>query len=139
MKIPFKPLPDDERPMDVPQFLRRLREEPGFAEKMRAHYEAALALPHSPDTEEMHAAARKALATLKHHQGAWHCKRLLQECLDAMGAPDFGGEPEDYVQLLAKTEEARDCLLDVQEPERSRFVEKVTRLRDEMERMMGRA
>ncbi len=45
LKIPFKPLPDDEPLLDVPQFLRRLREEPGFAEKMRAHYEAALALP----------------------------------------------------------------------------------------------
>lgn len=79
MKTHFQPLPDGEPPLDVKQFLFRLQNEPGFAEKMQAHYETMLATPHSPETAEMHRAATAALRTLKHHQGAWKAMKALQE------------------------------------------------------------
>jgi hypothetical protein len=99
MPLRFSPLPDDEPPIDLPAFLHRLKTEPAFAAKMRGHYEAALALPLSPETEELHASARKALATLM--------------------------------------DEAVDELLDVLEPERTRFLTRILEMRAVLQEVAG--
>jgi hypothetical protein len=54
MRTAFKPLPDDEPRLDTKQFLFRLKNDPGFAEKMQAHCESMLALPVNEDTADMH-------------------------------------------------------------------------------------
>jgi hypothetical protein len=130
MKKPFQPLPDGEPMLSLPQFLARLKNDPGFAPLMQRHYEAALALPEGPDTADMQQAARRALAMLKHHQGAWHAKRLLEE---AQGLFDRAeGEPLDLGRMEALMSEAIDHLLDVQEPERSRFMAVATGMREKV-------
>jgi len=64
MKIRFKPLPDDEPLLTIPQFLARLKLDPGFAEKMEAHYKSMLAMPRNGDTAEMHKAAAAELSSI---------------------------------------------------------------------------
>src|ERR1051325_10901079 len=66
MNLPFPPLPPDEPEISLPAFLKRLDAEPDFARKMQAHYESHLQ-EHHP--ENVRAAARQALLTLKHRRG----------------------------------------------------------------------
>lgn len=53
MPVPFPPFPDGEPPLDAKQFLFRLKHDPGFADKMRAHDEATLALPLNEDMAQL--------------------------------------------------------------------------------------
>lgn len=129
MKTRFQPLPNGEPPLDVKQFLHRLRNVPGFAEKMQAHYESMLATPHTPDTQEMHKAAAAALRTLKHHQGAWKAMQALQEAT-LLANPATGTITDatlDRIRVLTDT--ASDELLDTLEPERTRLMTQITRIR----------
>lgn len=137
MPMKFKPLPDDEPQISLPQFLHRLKTEPAFVEKMRAHYEQALALPLTPDTEELHTKARAALKTLKHHQGAFHAMRNLEEGLEIldMSADDFSAAASS--RLHALTEEASDHLLDVMEPERTKLMNAITSIRAGVQSLTG--
>jgi hypothetical protein len=139
MKTPFQPLPDDEPPMDLQQFLARLKLEPGFAETMRKHYEAALALPLTPETEDLHQSASAALRTLRHHQGAVHCQKVLKTIIETVETPGFTPDPDELRGLLAKTEEAVDHLLDVMEPERTRFMTKLVEMRDRLRQLLDKA
>lgn len=126
MPIPFRPLPDDEPPLTLPEFLRRLEGEPEFVAKMRAHYEAALALPLSPDTEALHAAASKALRTLKHHQGLVGAKRKIVQAFGLLELEEIEGLPEEtYAECERLLDEARDDALDVLEPERTSLMTKI--------------
>ena len=112
--------------MTLPEFLARLKNDPEFAPMMQRHYEAALALPDGPDTAEMQQAARRALATLKHHQGAWHAKCLLEQAQDMFHRA--GEESLDLERMEALMTEAIDHLLDVHEPERSKFMAVATKM-----------
>ncbi len=76
----FKPLPGGEPRLDTKQFLFRLKNDPGFAEKMQAHYESMLALPVNEDTADTHKRAKDDLITLKHHQGIWKGMQCLIQC-----------------------------------------------------------
>lgn len=126
MKVPFQPLPDGEELMTIPQFLARLKHDPGFAEKMEAHYQAQLALPRNAETEEMHQAATKALRTLRHHQGAWKAVSVLRQGEALIEQPGFREDREAMQRALALTEEGIDHLLDVLEPERTRLLASLT-------------
>lgn len=126
MPLRLSPLPDDEPPIDLPTFLHRLKTEPAFAAKMRAHYEAALALPLTPETEALHASARKALATLKHHQGALHARRRLAEVAAWL---DSGRDQAELPQISALMDEAVDEMLDVLEPERTKYLTRILEMR----------
>ncbi len=137
MKISFKPLPDDEPPLNVPQFLARLKHDRGFAEKMQAHYEAALALPRNADTEDMQKAADAALRTLRHHQGAWKAKQALEQSVALMEKDDFGDNADMLRRSLALTEEAIDHVLDVMEPERTRLMARCTGMQTEIRRLLS--
>ena len=129
MKTRFQPLPDGELPLDVKQFLHRLRHEPGFAEIMQSHYETMLATPHSPDTADMHCAAAAALRTLKHHQGAWKAMQALQEAV-RLANPSAGRITDESLRRIrALTDGASDDLLDTQEPERTRLMTQITLIR----------
>lgn len=136
MKIPFQPLPDGEPKLDVPQFLFRLKHDPGFAPLMQRHYEAALALPAGPDTEDMQRSAKAALKTLKHHQGAWHAMQALKRCVDLKEQPGLSRE-ELLTQMAALASEAIDHLLDVDEPERSRLMARTTAIQDAIREMQA--
>ena len=137
MKIPFKPLPDDEPPLTIPQFLARLKHDPGFAEKMQAHYESMLALPLNADTGDMHKAASAALRTLRHHQGAWKAKQAFIQAQDLMEEDGFTRNPDVLRSILALNEEAIDHLLDVLEPERTHFMAKFTSIQADIRRMLA--
>ena len=127
MPIRFSPLPDDEPPIDLPAFLQRLRTEPAFAAKMRAHYAAALVLPLTPETEEMQASARKALAALKHHQGALHARQKLAEVSAWL---ESDADPEELPRMRVLMDEAVDEMLDVAEPERTKFLTRILEMRE---------
>ena len=137
MPIPFKPLPDGEPLLDTKQFLFRLKHDPGFAETMQRHYEAALALPLNEDTAEMHKAAAGALRLLKHHQGAWKAMKLLQKTLSLID--DESCEPSEIVtQAKTLTAEATDHLLDVLEPERTKLMNQIAGVREMIEDLQNK-
>lgn len=129
----FQPLPDDEPPLTLPEFLRRLKTEPAFVAKMRAHYEAALAVPLSEETTAMHEAARKALRALKHHDGAFQAREKLKELERLLDE----AREENRERMTALMDEVVDHLLDVGEPERTRLMLVVTLLRDDLRDMLG--
>ena len=129
MKTHFQPLPDGEPPLDVKQFLFRLQNEPGFAEKMQAHYESMLATPNSPETAEMHRAATAALRTLKHHQGAWKAMKAVQEAAQLANPAAGPITDETLRRIRTLTDGASDDLLDTLEPERSRLMTQITLIR----------
>ena len=128
MNTPPQPEPDDEPPFTFEEFMFRLKHDPGFAGAMQRSYEAALALPEGPETADMQEAARKGLAVLMRQQGALHAVRLFERVRALMETP--AGERPDIEGMEALTTEAIDHLLDVQEPERSRFMAVATGLRD---------
>ena len=134
MSAEFSPLPDDEPMITLPEFLRRLKNEPEFVAKMRAHYEAALALPDTPDTTAMREAAGKALQTLKHHQGAYHAKERLREAEALMEAMDAAHLP----RISELVDEAVDHTLDIMEPERTKFMKAITSIQSELRRLAAR-
>ena len=139
MPTPFQPLPDDEPLLDKAQFLFRLKHDPGFAEKMQMHYEAALALPLNEETAELQKSAAAGLRMLKHHQGAWHAMKCLSQ---AATLGDEGNHEASEVLARFKTlvAEATDHLLDVCEPERTKLMGQVARLREriaEIEKKWG--
>ena len=129
MQTIFQPLPDGEPPHDVKQFLHRLRNEPGFAEKMQSHYETMLATPHSPETADMHRAAAAALRTLKHHQGAWKAMNALQEATQLANPAAGRITDETLRRIRVLTDGASDDLLDTLEPERTRLMTQITLIR----------
>lgn len=129
MKTRFQPLPDGEPPLDVKQFLHRLRNAPGFAEKMQAHYESMLATPRTPDTQEMHKAAALALRTLKHHQGAWKAMQALEEATHLANPANGPITDESLRRIRTLTDGASDDLLDTLEPERTRLMSQITLIR----------
>jgi len=137
MKVPFQPLPDGEEPHTVKEFLFRLKHDPGFAERMQQHYEAALALPAGPDTEDMQNKARAALKTLKHHQGAWHAMQALQKGQALIEAPRDLHDSELFARLAALASEAIDHLLDVQEPDRTRIMAGAIGLQDHIRKLQA--
>lgn len=129
MSTPFQPLPDDEPLLDKAQFLFRLKHDPGFVQKMREHYEAALALPLNEDTAEMHKSAAAALRMLKHRQGALHAMKLLSQ-VAALGEGEEPAASEVLARVKTLMAEATDHLLDVLEPERTKFINEVAALRE---------
>ena len=132
MPLPFPPLPDGEPMLTQQQFLDRLKQEPAFAEKMRAHYEAALALPLTEETAGIHQSAAAALQALKHHQGGWNAMQRLQEAIGLLDETEM--DPDDMLaRMKALTSEATDHLLDVQEPERTRLMSRVAKIRSMLE------
>lgn len=129
MKTRFQPLPDGEPPLTIPQFLARLRHEPGFAETMQAHYESMLVVPKTPLTATMRKKAAEALRTLRHHQGAWKAKQCLLQGQALMVDDGFLDDPAIHGRIAALTTEARDHLLDVLEPERTRLMASIAEVR----------
>ncbi|HEV7404179.1 MAG TPA: hypothetical protein VGO11_14660 [Chthoniobacteraceae bacterium] len=124
MPIPFRPLPEDEPPLTIPQFLRRLEHDPAFAAKMRKHYETQLVIPLSPESEEMHKRTEAAFRTFKHHQGVVHTKRKMAE-LDKWVENPTLPESERYERCARVLEEARDYALDMLEPERTSTMKRI--------------
>jgi hypothetical protein len=131
----FQPLPDDEPPLTLPDFLRRLANEPEFAEKMRRHYEGMLAVPLSPETEEMHKGARAALAALKHQQGALHARQKLKELDGWVQRNGTNPSSEAYAEFEKLVDEARDDLLDVSEPHRTSLMERIAGVQDTLRKL----
>ena len=93
----FSPLPDDEPPLDLPVFLHRLKLESAFAEKMRAHYETALALPLTPETEESHASTPRPCSPQYRVMTSWEFRttrlRLVQAASSVASPPEGGDWP----------------------------------------------
>jgi hypothetical protein len=136
MPIPFRPLPEDEPPHTIPEFLRRLEHEPEFAAKMRRHYETALAVPLSPESEEMHSRTEVAFKAFKHHQGVVYAKRKMEELetwLDNSTMP----EEERYDRCPGLLEEARDYALDMREPERASMMKRIAATQAPLQKLRG--
>lgn len=138
MKTRFQPLPDGEPPLTIPQFLQRLRHEPGFAEKMQAHYESMLAEPQTPQTLLMRQQAADALRTLKHHQGLWKGMNCLLRANAMMDEDGFLDDPELRQQIATLTDEASDHLLDVLEPDRKPLMGAITKIRKSIHTLSAR-
>lgn len=125
MPAKFTPLPADEPMLTLPEFLKRVDNEPAFAEKMRAHYESMIAVPASPETDAMRKAAQGALKTLKHRLGVVHAIAKLVEGEQLMDEPEA-----DFDRIYALVEGAVDDLLDVMEPDRTRLMKRVLELQE---------
>ncbi len=113
--------------LTLPQFLMRLNTEPAFAAKMRAHYESMIAVPASPETDEMRKAAQAALKSLKHRIGVLHALAKLEEA-DKILEKSAEIPEDDLPHLNALVDGAVDDLLDVMEPERTRIMGMVLEL-----------
>ena len=139
MSMSSEPLPDHGPLMDKKQFLERLKQDPGFVEKMQARYEAALALPENPETTQLRASAGLALRKLKHYQGTWLAGELLLQARGVIDENRHDLEPADLRRMLALTDEASDHLLDVMEPDRTRFMTMITELREMIRRLVKKS
>jgi hypothetical protein len=79
-----------------------------------------------PETERLHASARKALATLKHLQGAVRARAKLAEVLEWL---EGEADPAELLRVRALMDEAVDEVLDVLEPERTRYLTRILEMR----------
>lgn len=135
METPLNPLPDGEPLLDTQQFLFRLKHDPGFADKMQAHYESMLAQPENDDTTEMRQKAAAALRVLKHHQGAWNAMQALLQSQTLMDEETDIREPDTLRRLRTLADEATDHLLDVIEPDRTRLMLRIAEVREMIRKM----
>src|ERR1051325_1731999 len=123
MNLPFPPLPPDEPEISLPAFLKRLDAEPDFARKMQAHYESHLQ-EHHP--ENVQAAARQALLTLKHRRGLVGAHKRQMAMMELLGG-DANKElrAETVARLGALREGAMHFALDILEPERTQCMKRL--------------
>ncbi len=116
MKIAFQPFPDDVPPVALKKFIHWVNTQPGFAEKMQAHYQSMLAQPPTPENREMQGVARVALLKLQHYQAVDKVQRRLQyaKLLLEKGS----GRVADPIQRLESlVQEITEYLPAVQEPD----------------------
>lgn len=112
-------LPDDEPEMDKEVFMDRLRSDAAFVAKMRAHHEPILALPDNEETLPMKAMATDVLLLIRHQQGRASGEKLLVELQQVLAGLTSYDDPEDLRKMLLLLDEARDCILDAMEPQRT--------------------
>ncbi len=127
MKVPFHPFPEDVPPMRPAKFLRLLETKQGFAEKMEAHYNAQLALPHTLDTAEMHVTARAAKRVLQHHMGVWKTRITLRQAEKVVHKGAGGAEPIPLLRSLLA--EATHQMLHTHDPEHAELAAHIAKLR----------
>ena len=136
MSAESSPHPPDVQPwITLPEFLRLLKTDPEFIRKTRANLEAALAIPLSPDTEQMHANARTMLQTLKHHEALTQAEKRMLEAGAILKEPIADWDETTPRRLNALVEESMDHLLDVQEPERTALMKTAMGLQEMMRRI----
>ena len=128
--------PDDDDSWSDAEFLAWMRQDPDFHAKMRKSYEAALALPLTPETEELHKQARAGLDILRHHRGVMLCKESVKRIMEVVRAADFIPDPAELRRMIAQADEAMDHLLDVREPERSRMMATLVSVRDNLREIL---
>ncbi len=122
---------DDGFP-SLEEFLERLKTDPAFREKMNKVYEEVLAMPATPEIAPMQENARKALEAHRSHQATLKAMAVIREGQEMLVKAKKSLEPAAVREALARMEEARDILLDVREPERSRHMAAFTALCEEM-------
>lgn len=125
--------PEEEYPFTEAEFAHRLNTDPTFLERLRSSYEAALALPESPETSELQEQARSALRLLKHQQGLTKAGEAMTQLAGAVQDAQAGHDLPSEKWMRDLCDEAQDNLLDVQEPHRTAFMKQVSVFRAKLD------
>ncbi len=114
------------------EFTRLMKTDAEFREKLMGAFTAVLAMPPTPENRELQERARRGLAAHQSHDAVLRCvavfdegNKLLQEAGETL-------DPAAMRAAIGRIEEARDHLLDMREPERSRYMAQLTQLCERM-------
>ncbi len=127
MKATFQPFPDDEPHLKRVPFIQRLVSDPEYAEKMRAHYDSMLVQPHTPETAEMHLAARTAMHLLRHHTSLVKAKHVLNTAKQLIATGSLKYDPVERLRQLMQ--EVGHLLPHIHEPEHTQITDRYSKYR----------